>query len=111
MASSSSCGRAKSIAATAVLDKAQHELVATRGSADKPITKPSNKGCKITKENVDGRIIQVEAGKWLQKTLNKYSGETPQDLDINYDYYIQAAEREIKNIEPELMSYRQYILF
>ena len=71
----------------------------------------SNKGCKITKENVDGRIIQVEAGKWLQKTLNKYSGETPQDLDINYDYYIQAAEREIKNIEPELMSYRQYILF
>jgi hypothetical protein len=53
----------------------------------------------------------VEAGKWLQKTLNKYSGETPQDLDINYDYYIQAAEREIKNIEPELMSYRQYILF
>lgn len=71
----------------------------------------SNKGCKITKENRDGRVIQVESGRWLQKTLNKYSGEKPGDIDINYDYYINAAEREIKNIDPELISYRQYILF
>jgi hypothetical protein len=71
----------------------------------------SNKGCKITKENRDGRIIQVESGRWLQKTLNQYSGEKPKDIDINYDYYINAAEREIKNIDPELISYRQYILF
>ena len=71
----------------------------------------STKGCKITKENPDGRIIQVESGKWLQATLNKYTGQKPSDIDINYDYYIQAVEREIKNIEPELLNYRQYILF
>lgn len=71
----------------------------------------SNKGCKITKENKDGRVIQVESGRWLQKTLNKYSGEKPGDIDINYDYYINAAEREIKNIDAELINYRQYILF
>jgi hypothetical protein len=71
----------------------------------------SNKGCKITKENPDGRVIQTESGKWLQQTLNQYKGEKPSDLDINYDYYIQAVEKEIRNIEPELLNYGQYVLF
>lgn len=70
----------------------------------------SNKGCKLTKENTDGRIIQIQSGKWLQTTLNKYTGQKVQELDINYSYYIQSAEKEIMNIDSELLHVRQYLL-
>ena len=70
----------------------------------------SNKGCKLTKENTDGRIIQIQSGKWLQTTLNKYTGQKVQELNINYSYYIQSAEKEIMNIDSELLHVRQYLL-
>jgi hypothetical protein len=57
-------------------------------------------GCKIIKENlVDGRQIQVEAGKWLQKVFIKTETKPWKSYDVDDSYYIKAAQREISNIE------------
>jgi hypothetical protein len=67
----------------------------------------SNKGCKILKQHRDGRIIQVESGRWLQTTLNKLDKKDWDGYDINYDYYINNAIREIMNVCPEKIAYQQ----
>ena len=67
----------------------------------------SNKGCKILKRHKDGRIIQVESGRWLQTTLNKLDNRNWDQYDINYDYYINNAIREIMNVCPEKIAYQQ----
>jgi hypothetical protein len=67
----------------------------------------SNKGCKILKRHKDGRIIQVESGRWLQTTLNKLDNKQWDAYDINYDYYINNAIREIMNVCPEKIAYQQ----
>jgi len=67
----------------------------------------SNKGCKILKQHRDGRIIQVESGRWLQTTLNKLDKKDWDSYDINYDYYINNAIREIMNVCPEKIAYQQ----
>jgi hypothetical protein len=61
----------------------------------------SNKGCKIIKVNQgDGREIQTESGKWLQTVFNVYEIKQWEDYDINEQYYLNAINKEIKNITP-----------
>ena len=61
----------------------------------------SNTGEKIIKCNPDGRIIQVEAGKWRQTICNNISPllDKPFDkLNINTKYYLEKIYKEIENI-------------
>ena len=59
----------------------------------------SNHGVKMLKVNKnDGRIIQLEAGQWLQTVYNKIEEKKWEEYDINTKYYIQAIEKEINNI-------------
>ena len=46
----------------------------------------------------DGRIIQLEAGQWLQTVFNKTNKIDWEKYDINNKYYMQAIEKEINNI-------------
>jgi hypothetical protein len=60
----------------------------------------SEKGCKILKINeVDGREIQVESGKWLQTIFVRMDKKAWKDYGIDESYYLQAIDREISNIE------------
>jgi len=61
----------------------------------------SNKGCKITKRNVqDGREVQIEADKRAMITVfNKYVEMKWSDYDINMGYYLDKIYKEIENIE------------
>ena len=67
----------------------------------------SKKGCKIIKKYKDGRIQQVEAGRWMQTIFNKIENVEWHMYDINYDYYISSAIKEIINISPEKITYQQ----
>ena len=59
----------------------------------------SNQGVKMLKVNKnDGRIIQLEAGQWLQTVYNKMEIKEWDTYDINTKYYMQAIEKEINNI-------------
>ena len=59
----------------------------------------SNQGVKMVKANKnDKRIIQLEAGKWLQTVYNKMEEKEWDAYDINTKYYMQAIEKEINNI-------------
>ena len=61
----------------------------------------SKSGSKIIKKNnTDGREIQVEAGKWMQTILIKYTEREFSEYDINYDYYLENIYKEIRNLEP-----------
>ena len=63
----------------------------------------SNKGSKIVKNNIeDGRKIQVESGRWLQEVFNYYEEKDWEEYDINYQYYLDKINREIKSISPDL---------
>jgi hypothetical protein len=55
---------------------------------------------KIVKVNIkDGRQIQLEAGKWMQKAFNKLKLEPQwEKYGIDKSYYIEAIESEINNI-------------
>lgn len=58
----------------------------------------SNKGSKIIKKNrADNRVIQVEAGKWLQTVYVKHTEKPIEEYDINFDYYIDKIKKEIRN--------------
>ena len=59
----------------------------------------SNQGVKMVKVNKnDGRIIQLEAGQWLQTVYNKMEEKEWDAHNINIKYYMQAIEKEINNI-------------
>ena len=61
----------------------------------------SKKGSKIIKKhNSDGREIQVEAGRWLQKLLINYEDKPFEEYDINYDYYLEKIRKEIESLDP-----------
>lgn len=60
----------------------------------------SEKGCKIMKINqVDGREIQIESGKWLQTVFTKFQEKHWKDYGVDESYYLQAIQQEINNIE------------
>ena len=61
----------------------------------------SKQGSKIIKKhNSDGREIQVEAGRWLQKLLINYKDKPFEEYDINYDYYLEKIRKEIESLDP-----------
>jgi hypothetical protein len=61
----------------------------------------SKQGSKIIKKHkTDGRNIQVEAGRWLQKLLIDYQEKPFEEYDINYDYYLEKIRKEIESLDP-----------
>jgi hypothetical protein len=59
----------------------------------------SNTGSKLVKCHNDGREIQVEAGQWLQTTINKMTDKSFNQYDIDFSYYIESIYKEITQIE------------
>tara|TARA_R110002020_G_scaffold29571_7_gene93212 strand:- start:4822 stop:6723 length:1902 start_codon:yes stop_codon:yes gene_type:complete len=63
----------------------------------------SNKGDKIIKENIeDGRQVNLEAGKWQQTIFNTFQEKAWEEYDIDYNFYLDKINREIKAMQPEL---------
>lgn len=61
----------------------------------------SNAGSKVIKKNnTDNREIQIEAGKWLQTLMIDYKEKPFSEYDINYDYYLDKINKEIRDLEP-----------
>ena len=61
----------------------------------------SNTGSKVIKKNnTDNREIQIEAGKWLQTLMIDYKDKSFSEYDINYDYYLDKINKEIRDLEP-----------
>jgi hypothetical protein len=74
----------------------------------------SNDGSKLVKCHNDGREIQVEAGQWLQSTVNNLNPNNKEfkDYNINLTYYIESIYREITQIQKvRPMGYSQLSLF
>jgi len=73
-----------------------------------------NDGSKLVKCHSDGREIQVEAGQWLQTTVNKLTANNKkfEEYNINMAYYIESIYREITQIQKvRPMGYSQLSLF
>ena len=59
----------------------------------------SEAGCKIVKVNeVDGREIQLESGKWMQQVFIKMDKKTWKEYQVDESYYLQAIQKEIQHI-------------
>lgn len=60
----------------------------------------SENGCKIVKVNeMDGREIQLESGKWLQTVFVKHESKPWKQYGVNDEYYLHSIQKEIDNIE------------
>jgi hypothetical protein len=60
----------------------------------------SQDGVKLMKCHKDGREIQVEAGQWLQTTINKISNDIPfESYNLDKKYYLEEIYKEIDQIE------------
>lgn len=69
----------------------------------------SKEGCKIVKTHLhDGREIQIEAGRWMQKLFINYVEKPFEEYMINYDYYLDKVNREIDGLSPKT---NQLLLF
>jgi hypothetical protein len=70
-------------------------------------------GTKIVKCHPDGREMQVEAGQWMQKVVNKIDPSIPYDhYDIDIDYYLENIEKQIEQINKfKVSSSTQLTLF
>jgi hypothetical protein len=74
----------------------------------------SNDGSKLVKCHNDGREIQVEAGQWMQTTVNQLSPKSSDFSAYNIDlkYYIENVYKEITQIEKvRPKAYSQLTLF
>jgi hypothetical protein len=59
----------------------------------------SEKNGKILKRHTDGRILQLDAGRYLQEVMNVYDSTIPwEGYDIDLEYYEQAILGEISKI-------------
>ena len=66
----------------------------------------SNTGTKVIKKNnTDSREIQIEAGKWMQTLMIDYVEKPFTEYDINYDYYLDKINKEIRDLEPIVTQY------
>ena len=60
------------------------------------VTKSGN---KILKRHPDGREMQVEAGQWMQKTVNEIDPSIPYEAyDIDTEYYLENIYKQIEQI-------------
>jgi hypothetical protein len=71
----------------------------------------SHKGSKLLKKNPDGRVIQVESGKYLQTIMNQYEKKDFDDYGINYKYYLDKIYSEIQAIDDSTIGEKQLELF
>lgn len=65
------------------------------------VSKTGEKLLKVKNENSDSTapaVAQVEAGEWLATVCNKLTKDHPMD-NINYDYYIERAQKLVDKIE------------
>ena len=63
----------------------------------------SKEGDKIIKRNLgDDREINVVAGRWLQHIFNVYEEKAWEEYNIDYNFYLDKINREIKAMQPEL---------
>ena len=61
----------------------------------------TKEGCKLLKYNkVDGREIQLDSGKWLQRVFTKMESKSWKEYKVDDSYYLEQIEKEIKNITP-----------
>jgi len=61
----------------------------------------AKQGCKIVKANKnDGRLIQLESGKWMQVDFSQYQQLSWEDYGVDESYYIDKIYKEIANIKP-----------
>jgi len=56
-------------------------------------------GVKLVKSHPDGRDIQLESGKWLQRVFNKFYDCPFDDYQVDKRYYLEQINQEIANIE------------
>jgi hypothetical protein len=71
----------------------------------------SKRGCKIIKENKnDGRRINVVSGHNYLTVFNQYIDKPFADYNVDYQYYIDAVNNEIKVLQPDMFGY-QFNLF
>jgi hypothetical protein len=60
----------------------------------------STDGTKLVKvNNADGRQIQVESGKWLQRTFNQFEQKPWVEYKVDDGYYLNSIYKEINNID------------
>lgn len=67
------------------------------------VSKTGEKLLKVKNEDSDSTapaVAQVEAGEWLATVCNQLDKSHPLD-NINYDYYIERAEKLIYKINSE----------
>jgi hypothetical protein len=61
----------------------------------------SDNGSKIIKTNLlDGREVQVEAGKWMQTVYINHIEKPFEDYGVNLDFYLEKIKKEIQALEP-----------
>ena len=84
-----------------IIEDGVHKIIPTQHTIRYYI---SNHGSKMIKQNtLDGRQIQVEAGKWLQKLFINYEEHPIDEYDLNYEYYLTKIESEINNFQPKIV--------
>lgn len=73
----------------------------------------STNGAKLVKvSNDNGKRTQLESGKWLQTTFNRFEERSWEDYDVNTEYYLQQIYREINNVDRKVTrTYSQLELF
>ena len=72
----------------------------------------SNNGSKLVKCHSDDREIQVEAGEWMQTTMNRTIDKPFEEYDIDMKYYIEAIYKEINQVERiKSRAFTQLLLF
>jgi len=65
----------------------------------------SKTGSKIVKVNLfDGRMIQAEAGKWMQTVFNVYVDKPWDEYNIDERFYLEKIYKEIQSLLPELFT-------
>jgi hypothetical protein len=71
----------------------------------------STTGCKLIKSHPDGREIQLESGRWLQRVFNQYQELPFGEYQIDKRYYLEQIYQEIANIEGSKKDLLQISLF
>lgn len=68
-------------------------------------------GVKIFKVHPDGREIQIESGRWMQKVFNKYVELPFEKYGIDKKYYLEKIYQEIYNIQGTAAKTKQLAMF